>query len=101
MCLLEDYRNIVSDRGLLPELRIRTLRSLQRPITGPLFRCKQSLNSDLDKRVLWDISPLSSPSAGFLNKAAIPLPNNSSLNLLGCCAEWYKSGLSNIASCVT
>ena len=31
--------------------------------------------------VLWDISPPSSRSAGFLNKVAIPCPDNSSLNL--------------------
>ena len=34
--------------------------------------------------VLWDTSPQSSRSAGFLNKVAIPCPNNSSLNLLAC-----------------
>ena len=34
--------------------------------------------------VLWDISPPSSWSAGFLNKVAIPSPNNVSLNLLAC-----------------
>lgn len=65
MCLIENYRVMVSaDSGLLQELRILTLRSLQQPITRPLFQCEQSLNSNLNKMVLWDTSPLSSPSAG-------------------------------------
>ena len=34
--------------------------------------------------VLWDTSPPSSPSAGFLNKVAILCPNNLSLDLLAC-----------------
>ena len=36
--------------------------------------------------VLWDTSPPSSRSSGFLNKVAIPYPSNSSLDLLACCA---------------
>ena len=34
--------------------------------------------------VLWDSSPPSSRSTGFLNKVAIYCPNNSSLDLLAC-----------------
>ena len=34
--------------------------------------------------VLWDTSPPSSRSAGFLNKVTIPCPNTSSLDLLAC-----------------
>ena len=34
--------------------------------------------------MLWDTSPPSSPSAGFLNKVAIPCPKDSSLNFLAC-----------------
>ena len=41
--------------------------------------------------VLWDISPPSSRSAGFLNKVAIPCPDKSSLNVL--CGKQCKLGL--------
>ena len=40
----------------------------------------------MGKTVLWDTSPPSSWSAGFLNNVAIPCSNNLSLNLLACCA---------------
>ena len=36
---------------------------------------KRSLNSNSDKRVLWDRSLPSPGSAGFLNKVAVPCPN--------------------------
>ena len=50
------------------------------------FSKKRSLNSTPGKMVLWDTSPSSSRSAGFLNKVAIPCPKNSFLDLLACCA---------------
>ena len=42
---------------------------------------KRSLGSNSDKMVLWDTSPPSSQSAGFLNKVAIPWLKNSSLTV--------------------
>ena len=49
--------------------------------------------------VLWDTSPPSSQFAGFLNKVAIPCPNNSSLYFIGLsCGKQYELGLGNIDS---
>ena len=48
------------------------------------FSCKRSQNSNSGTLVLWDTSPSSSQSAGFLNKVTIPRPNNSSVDLLVC-----------------
>ena len=48
--------------------------------------------------VLWDVSPPSSQSVDFLNKAVILCPNHSSLHLLACCAASSEDelGPSNI-----
>ena len=52
--------------------------------------------------VLWDISPPSSRSAGFLNKVAIPCPNSLSLDLLACHAvsgmslDWVTQALKDL-----
>ena len=55
------------------------------------FENKRSLNSNLDKMILWDTSPSSSWSAGFPNKVTIYCPNNSSLNLLDrSVARWRR-----------
>ena len=74
--------------GVWPESR-----SLQQPAppnthtdTHTHFYYKRSLNANSSKMVLWDTSPPSSRSAGFLNKVTIPCPNISSLNLWACCA---------------
>ena len=48
------------------------------------FLYKRSLNSNSGKKILWDVSAPSSWFAGFPNKAAIPCPNNSPLDLLAC-----------------
>lgn len=45
--------------------------------------------------VLWDASPPSSPSAGFVDKVAIPGPSNSSLDYWPVCSKQYELGLSN------
>lgn len=45
---------------------------------------KRNWHPNPGKMVLWDTSPSSSGSAGFLNKVNIPYPNNFSLNLLAC-----------------
>ena len=55
---------------------------------------KRSLNSNSDKMVLWDASPLTSLSAGFLKKVAILCSNNSSFNGL-LYGEEYELGLCN------
>ena len=63
--------------------RILTSRSLQQLVTPPPFAIyKRILIPNSGYMVLWDISPLSSRSAGFLNKVAVSCPNNSSLDLL-------------------
>ena len=45
---------------------------------------QKSRNSNSGKVVLWETSPPSSRSAGFLNKVTIPCPNTSSLDVLAC-----------------
>ena len=74
-------------RGQLQEQRIPAPRSLQQPTTtvSP-FSVKRTLNSNSGKMVLWDTSPPSSWSTGFLNKVTIPCLNTPSLDLLACCA---------------
>lgn len=49
-----------------------------------LLGYKTSPNSNSGKMALWDTSPSSSQSSGFLNKTSIPYPPKSSLDLLTC-----------------
>ena len=60
--------------------------------TPALLSYKRSLNSNCGKIVLWDTIFW---SAGFLNKVAIPGPNNSSLDLLSCDISYGDLGLNN------
>ena len=48
---------------------------------------KNSLNSNLDKMILYNISLSSSQSAGFPNKVTVSCCNTSSVNVLACHAE--------------
>ena len=48
---------------------------------------KNSLNSILDKMILYNISLSSSQSAGFPNKVNVSCCNTSSVNVLACHAE--------------
>ena len=53
-------------------------------LLNPSLCSIKELASKLGKNGFGDTSPLSSQSAGFTNKVAIPGPNTSSLNLLAC-----------------
>ena len=81
----------------LQEQRIPTPRSLQQPATPLPFWYKRSLNSSSEKMVLWDTSPPSSQSAGFLNKVIIQCPNSLSLDVSACCVV-SRTRLDSVAS---
>ena len=53
-------------------------------LTSSPFLYKRNQHSNPGKMILWNTSPSSSPSAGFLNKVTICCPNHSSLDLLPC-----------------
>ena len=84
--LFEVYKIIVA-RPKLSAVRTKNSCSKQFVAishTPSPFSTNTSLNSNPVKIVLWDSSPPFFLSAGFLNKVAIPWPNNLSLNLLSC-----------------
>ena len=71
--------------------------SLTRTRTLPLpFQYKRSLKSNTGKMFLWDTSSPSSQSAGFLDKASIPCPSSSSLDLLACCVASSMSSVTDL-----
>ena len=78
--LTHPFWGLVSTRKHLQQLTsFSTLPPHSSPST--LFY-KRNQHTNLDKTVLWDISPPSSWSAGFLNEVNIRCPNNSSLSVV-------------------